>query len=171
MFRNSVQHWLPVGTSLPAVVFLGGGERQRQVAVPEQFPARALLEVQAVRRPEHPRAELGDGVVAGGLLPVAALAGAGAVRPLAEVQGHAAHDELRRLGGEPRVPPPAEAALDVGVRSSPASARRTGRTSRCRTARSGTPAPGSSSAAATPPRTSRTRRCTSRPPCSCGTSR
>ena len=94
---------------------LGGGERQRQVAVAEQLAARALLQVQPVGRPEHPRAELGDGVVAGGLLPVAALAGTRAVRPLAELQGHSAHDELRRLGGEPRVPPPAQAALDVRV--------------------------------------------------------
>ena len=53
---------------------LGCGERQRQVAVAEQLAARALFQVQPVRRPEHPRAELRDRVLPLGLLPVAALA-------------------------------------------------------------------------------------------------
>ena len=115
VFRNKRPAVVPGRHVLSGGGLLGRRQRQRQVAVPEEFPARALLEVEAVRGPEHPRAELGYRVVARGFFPVAALAGAGAVRPLAEVQGHAAHDELRRLGGEPRVTPPTETALDVGV--------------------------------------------------------
>jgi hypothetical protein len=100
---------------LPGGPRLRPGERQRQIAVPEPLPAGSLREVQPVRRPQHPRAELRDRVLAVRLGPVAALARAGPVGPFHEVRRHAPHDELRRLGGVFGVAPPAEPAFDVRV--------------------------------------------------------
>jgi hypothetical protein len=102
-------------------IFAGGrllrvDQRQRQVAVAEQLAVGALLQVQAVRRPQHPRRQLRDRVLAVGLVPVAAFARTGTVRPLHEFQRDTAHDELRRLGGEPRIAPPTETAFDVRIR-------------------------------------------------------
>ena len=90
-------------------------QRQRQVAVAEQLAARALLEVEPVRRPQHPRTQLRDAVLARGLVPIAPLARARPVGPLHELERDAAHDELGRRRREARVAPPAEPALDVGV--------------------------------------------------------
>ena len=93
----------------------GRRQRQRQIAVAEEFAAGALLEIQAVGRPEQPGAQLGHAVLARRPVPVPALARAGAVGPFHEVRGHPAHDELRRLRREPRVAPPSQPALDVGI--------------------------------------------------------
>ncbi|MFO0000584.1 MAG: hypothetical protein ACK559_05605, partial [bacterium] len=105
----------PGGHLLPVGCRLGGEERQGEIPVSEQVSRRALPEIETVGRPEHPGAQLRDRVVTGRLLPVAPLAGPGAVGPLDEVQRHAPHDELRRLGRETRVAPPPQPSLDVAV--------------------------------------------------------
>ena len=93
----------------------GASQRQRQIAVAEPFAARALLEVQAVGRPQQPRAQLRNCILASRVFPIAPFAGPRSIGPLDEIRRHAAHDEFRRLGGILGITPPTEAALDVGV--------------------------------------------------------
>jgi len=90
-------------------------EGQRQVAVAEELAAGALLEVQPIRRPDHPRAELRDAIESGRVAPVTPLARTRPVGPLAEIERNPTHDELRGFGREAGVAPPSEPALDVAV--------------------------------------------------------
>ena len=138
---------------------LGRGERKRQVAIAEQLAAGALLEIQAIGRPQQPGAELRDAVFAFGLVPVSSFPGPGSVGPLAEIRRHAAHDELRRLRGILRVAPPAQAALDVGIEFDRRRQVHSGRTSRCRTGRFENVAPDTGPTTARRRHTWRTRRC------------
>src|SRR5436305_15139247 len=61
------------GNVLPVGLRLRLSERQRQIPIPKPFAARALLEIQPVRRPQYPRAELSDSVFAIRFGPIAAL--------------------------------------------------------------------------------------------------
>ena len=91
------------------------GLTAQQVSERAGITRDTLRKIEAVGRPHHPRAELRDRVLAQGLVPIASFARAGPVGPGGEVGGDTAHDELRRGGREPRVAPPAEPALDVGI--------------------------------------------------------
>ena len=99
----------------PGGDLLGCRQWQGEVAIAEELARRSLFQVQTIGRPEHPRTELGDGVMTSRLTPVAPLPGPGTIGPLDKFQGDATHDELGSLGGEPGVAPPAEASFDIGV--------------------------------------------------------
>jgi len=96
---------------------LGVDQRQRQVAIAPKLTAGALFQIQPVGGPQHPGTQLCHAILAFRLLPAPSFAGPGSVGPGDEIQGHPAHDELRRFRGEPRVTPPAQAALDIGIHS------------------------------------------------------